>query len=106
MTSHFPDHAFIVSDQVGIMKKGAFSMIGPAEEVITSDTLKATYHVEVRVEFIEIAGRKVCIPIRYRPGSHTPAESVIDQLIRRFADSEQRCPNCGLVTESESILLS
>lgn len=106
MTSHFPDHAFIVSDKVGIMKDGEFSMIGPAEEVITSDALKDTYQVDVRVEYIEVAGRNVCIPIRYRPESATPAESVLDQIIRSYSDSNSRCTNCGLVTEAGSILWS
>ena len=97
MTSHFPDHAFIVSDQVGIMRDGAFSMIGPADSVITSDALRATYHVDVRVEYIEVAGRKVCIPIRYRPGCLCPVESVLDQLLRDYTDPAHRCTNCGMM---------
>jgi iron complex transport system ATP-binding protein len=106
MTSHFPDHAFIISDKVGIMRDGAFSMIGPAEEVITSSALKETYHVDVRVEFIEVAGRKVCIPLRYRPGCLCPDESVIDQILRNYADPAHRCANCGLMTEEENNILS
>jgi iron complex transport system ATP-binding protein len=99
MTSHFPDHAFIVSDQVGIMRKGAFSTIGSADSVITSEALQATYNVDVRVEFIEVAGRKVCIPIRYRPGCLCPAESIVDQILRQFADPAHRCTNCGIMIE-------
>lgn len=96
MTSHFPDHAFIVSDQVGIMRDGAFSMIGPAEKVITGEALKATYHVDVRVEFIEVAGRKVCIPIRYRPGCLCPNETLLDQYLRECSDHDVMCKNCGI----------
>ncbi|HWQ66463.1 MAG TPA: ABC transporter ATP-binding protein [Methanospirillum sp.] len=103
MTSHFPDHAFIVSDQVGIMRDGAFSTIGSAESVITSDALRATYNVDVRVEYIEVAGRKVCIPIRYRPGCLCPVESVLDQILRVYEDPAHRCLNCGMVTESDTI---
>ena len=105
MTSHFPDHAFIVSDQVGIMQGGEFSMIGPAEEVITSDALRATYHVDVRVEYIEVADRKVCIPIRYRPGSLYPVESILDQILANFSDPVHRCTNCGFMPEQESIMI-
>ncbi|WP_319579796.1 ABC transporter ATP-binding protein [uncultured Methanospirillum sp.] len=105
MTSHFPDHAFIVSDQVGIMRDGAFTTIGSADTVITSDTLRATYHVDVRVEYIEVAGRKVCIPIRYRPGCLCPVESVLDQLMNGYVNSSHRCCNCGMVTEEENILV-
>ncbi|MDD1727880.1 MAG: ABC transporter ATP-binding protein [Methanospirillum sp.] len=105
MTSHFPDHAFIVSDQVGIMQGGKFSMIGPAEEVITSDALRATYHVDVRVEYIEVADRKVCIPIRYRPGSLCPVESILDQILANFSDPAHRCTNCGFMPEQENIMI-
>jgi len=59
MTSHFPDHAFIISDKVGIMREGAFSMIGPSEEAVTSESLKETYKVDFRVEYIEVAERKI-----------------------------------------------
>ena len=103
MTSHFPDHAFIVSDQVGIMRDGAFTTIGSADTVITSDALRATYHVDVRVEYIEVAGRKVCIPIRYRPGCLCPVESVLDQLMNGYINSSHRCCNCGIVAEEENI---
>lgn len=79
MTSHFPDHAFIISDKVGIMKEGAFSMIGPAEEVVTSESLKETYKVDVRVEYIEVAERKLCIPMRNRPGCLCPLNDEDEQ---------------------------
>jgi len=72
MTSHFPDHAFMVSDLVGIMKDGSFTMIGPAESVITSKTLKDTYRIDIHVEYVEIAGRKICIPIKNTPGCTCP----------------------------------
>ncbi|NLL10200.1 MAG: ABC transporter ATP-binding protein [Methanomicrobiales archaeon] len=72
MTSHFPDHAFMVSDLVGIMKNGSFISIGPAEEVITNMTLKETYMVDIHVEFVEIAGRKICIPVKNVPGCTCP----------------------------------
>ena len=75
MTSHFPDHAFMVSDQVGIMRDGAFAYIGPAEDVITNETLRETYHVDIRVEYVEIAGRKVCIPLKNRPGCFCPVDT-------------------------------
>jgi iron complex transport system ATP-binding protein len=96
MTSHFPDHAFIVSDMVGIMREGSFSKIGPAEEVITSEDLKATYHVDVRVEFIEVAGRKVCIPVRFRTGCECSTESILDQYFKECQEHAGLCKNCGL----------
>lgn len=64
MTSHYPDHAIIVSDLVAIMHNGGITSIGPVEEVITGESLKATYNIDVLVEYIEVAGRKVCIPMK------------------------------------------
>lgn len=96
MTSHFPDHAFIVSDMVGIMREGSFSKIGPAEDVITSEALKATYHVDVRVEFIEVAGRKVCIPVRFKAGCECTTESLLDQYFKECQEHAGLCKNCGL----------
>ena len=90
MTSHFPDHAFIISDLVGIMRDGAFSMIGPAEEIITSEALKETYHIDVRVEYINIAERKVCIPMRNKPGFLYPFENTVQNDIKSF-DNENYC---------------
>ena len=72
MTSHFPDHAFIVSDLVAILRNGTFAKVGPAHEVITDETLKETYQIDVKVEYVEVAGRKVCIPIRNKPGCICP----------------------------------
>ncbi|PKL59384.1 MAG: iron ABC transporter ATP-binding protein [Methanomicrobiales archaeon HGW-Methanomicrobiales-4] len=95
MTSHFPDHAFIVADQVGIMRDGSFSTIGSAETVITSDALRATYNVDVRVEYIEVAGRKVCIPIRYRPGCLCSTESLVDLYFKECQEHSGLCKNCG-----------
>ena len=35
MTSHFPDHAFLVSNKVALMKSGELIAVGPPEEIIT-----------------------------------------------------------------------
>jgi len=97
MTSHYPDHAFIVSDQVGIMRDGEFALIGPADTVITSNTLRDTYHVDVKVEYVNIAGRKVCIPVRHRPGCLCPTDSgsVLDEVVSVCSDPDHQCTNCG-----------
>lgn len=72
MTSHFPDHAYMISHQVAILRDSAFMVIGPAEDVITSEALRLTYGIDVRIEYSYYAGRKVCIPVRNRPGCHCP----------------------------------
>lgn len=64
MTSHFPDHGFIVSDRVAIMENGSLIAAGSPDDVITSENLKIAYGIDVSVSFVPEAGRKVCIPAK------------------------------------------
>ena len=61
MTSHFPDHAFIVGDKVAIMKNKKFIEIGKPENVITSKNLKNAYGIHVKI--LDIRERLACIPL-------------------------------------------
>lgn len=64
MTSHFPDHAFLVSNKVAIMKKGSLIDVGVPNDVITSESMKKIYGVDVEVTYMGgDINRKVCIPI-------------------------------------------
>jgi iron complex transport system ATP-binding protein len=70
MTTHFPDHGFIVSHKVAIIHDGAFISHGYADEVITAENLRIAYGTDVMVKYIEEAGRNICIPMyrcRCRP---------------------------------------
>jgi len=62
MSSHFPDHAFLTSNNVAIMQHGTFMAYGGAEEVVTEENLKATYGVDVSISFSSEVGRCVCVP--------------------------------------------
>jgi iron complex transport system ATP-binding protein len=61
MTSHFPDHAFIVGDKVAIMKNKKFIEIGKPENVITSENMKNAYGINVKI--LNIEERLACIPL-------------------------------------------
>jgi len=64
MTSHFPDHVFLVSTKVALMKEGEFVRMGAPEDVITDDTLEGVYDIKVRVvEINSGVNRKVCVPL-------------------------------------------
>jgi iron complex transport system ATP-binding protein len=64
MTSHFPDHAFLMSNKVVIMKKGEIIDIGRPENVITEDNLEKIYGIKVKVIDVNSGiNRKVCIPL-------------------------------------------
>ncbi|MDD4281385.1 MAG: ABC transporter ATP-binding protein [Candidatus Methanofastidiosa archaeon] len=64
MSSHFPDHAFVASDTVAIMRDRSFKAMGAPEEVITDESMKETYGIGVRVTDVPgIVRRKVCVPL-------------------------------------------
>ena len=63
MASHFPDHAFLVSSVVAILKDGRIAQVGTPDEVITEGNMRATYGVDVRIIQLEEGGmRKACFP--------------------------------------------
>jgi len=64
MTSHFPDHTFLSSNKVGIMKDRKFLAMGPAETVVTEENLQEAYGVPIKI--IRIEGeikRKIAVPV-------------------------------------------
>jgi iron complex transport system ATP-binding protein len=64
MTSHFPDHALLSHFKVGIMKDGCLTDIGPADQVISEESMKRTYGADIRIVFVGgDVGRKVCVPV-------------------------------------------
>lgn len=63
MSSHFPDHAFLSSNKVAIMKDKHFIDFGSPEDVVTEDNLRKAYSIEVNL--IELDDdRKVCVPLK------------------------------------------
>lgn len=49
MTSHFPNHAWLLSSRVAMMSNNGFVAIGPAEAVMTEQNLSETYGAKVKV---------------------------------------------------------
>jgi iron complex transport system ATP-binding protein len=62
MTSHFPDHAFLVSHTAAIMREGGFEVQGDPLDVITEDRLSAAYGASVRLVDLDGYGR-ICVPL-------------------------------------------
>lgn len=63
MSSHFPDHAFLSSTKVAIMKNKHFIDFGAPDDVVTEDNLKKAYLIDVKL--IELDNRrKVCVPMK------------------------------------------
>ena len=63
MSSHFPDHAFLSSTKVAIMKDKRFIDFGTPDSVVTEDNLRKAYSIDVKL--MELDGnRKVCVPMK------------------------------------------
>ena len=63
MSSHFPDHAFLSSNKVAIMKDRKFIDFGTPEDVVTEKNLRNAYSIDVKL--IELDNkRKVCVPLK------------------------------------------
>ncbi len=66
MATHHPDHAFMTASRVAVLDQGRLCESGAAEAMLTPETLKRVYGVDVQV-FDAPAGasatRKVCAPV-------------------------------------------
>jgi iron complex transport system ATP-binding protein len=64
ITSHFPDHAFLVSNKVAIMKRNEIIEIGSPDQVVTEANLEKIYNIKVKVMDLNSGiNRKICVPI-------------------------------------------
>lgn len=64
MATHFPDHAFIKSNKVAILKDRHLLDIGVSEQVISEQNMKKAYGVDVKIIHIEDGiDRKLCVPV-------------------------------------------
>jgi len=66
MTSHFPNHAFLLCNKVLLMKQGRLSAVGSPEEFVTEERLSDLYDTKVKI--VEVPGQamepiKICIPL-------------------------------------------
>lgn len=47
MTTHVPDHTFLCASQVMLVEKGGRLSFGSADEIVTEETMRRTYGVEI-----------------------------------------------------------
>jgi len=62
MTSHVPDHAFMVATQVSLMLSGEPMRIGPPEQILSKSDLCRIYGIEIDI-IDDGRGGKTCIPV-------------------------------------------
>ena len=68
MTSHNPDHAFLVATRAVLITRDREILSGPVDEVLTEDNLRAAYGTRVRVlEATSPDGEamRTCLPSLY-----------------------------------------
>ncbi len=61
MTTHNPDHAIMLADQVGVMDRQGRLSVGNYQEVIKQDRLSKIYQVDVEISYVPEIGRKACL---------------------------------------------
>jgi iron complex transport system ATP-binding protein len=63
MTSHFPDHAFLVSDKVALMKHGELIAVGHPDNIMTEHSLREVYNMRVKIVDVDVGvNRRICVP--------------------------------------------
>lgn len=65
LSTHDPDQAFVCADRVAMLHEGHLARLGAPAEVITAESLRQIYGVEVTVTRVAMdkgAERPVCIP--------------------------------------------
>jgi iron complex transport system ATP-binding protein len=66
MATHHPDHAFMTASRVAVLSNGRLCHNGTPDEMLTPETLKSVYGVDVQVFDAPDYGegtRKVCAPV-------------------------------------------
>src|SRR5262249_38458747 len=65
LSTHHPEQAFACADRVAVLAGGELLRIGPTAEVVTTETLRECYAVEVAVVPIAANRYRVCVPRSY-----------------------------------------
>jgi iron complex transport system ATP-binding protein len=65
LSTHHPEQAFACADRVAVLAGGALLRIGTPADVVTTDTLRACYSVEVAVLPVAEGRYRVCVPRSY-----------------------------------------
>jgi iron complex transport system ATP-binding protein len=80
MTSHFPNHAFLCSTDVGLLKRDSPLIVGQADEVVTEENLRAAYGVDVCIIRQQITGREwltSCVPVITQQNNPAPKRCAV-----------------------------
>jgi iron complex transport system ATP-binding protein len=93
MSSHLPNHALLFSSKVALMHNGGILALGNPDDVISEESLREIYGIEVRI-FTGHDGKgrdeiKFCMPSREPPGITTSAPDGIDNVFQGVSKIEE-----------------
>lgn len=66
MTSHFPNHAFLLCNKVVMMKNGKITAMGTPQEVVTEQNLSDLYRTKVKIVEVDNGNEgklQICVPL-------------------------------------------
>lgn len=68
MTSHFPDHAFLVSHKVAVLGRNNVFYSGKPEDTVSEEVLKQIYGIDIKIKVLKDElgqDRKICMPVMH-----------------------------------------
>jgi iron complex transport system ATP-binding protein len=65
LSTHHPEQAFACADRVAVLSGGELLRIGPPADVVTAETLRECYAVDVAVLPVANGRYRVCVPRSY-----------------------------------------
>lgn len=61
ITTHNPDHALMLGDKAAIVARDGTIIQGESSEIITEETLRKIYGIDLRLMWVEELGRNICV---------------------------------------------
>jgi len=61
ITTHNPDHAFLLGGKAALIDDNGVLISGKVEEIVTQKNLSSIYQADVRLEYIKNVGRMSCV---------------------------------------------
>lgn len=63
MTTHNPDHSFMLNGDVAIMSHDGKMEIGAVDQILTENRLEEAYGTKIRLMYVDEMKRKICVPV-------------------------------------------
>lgn len=63
MTTHNPDHSFMLNGDVAIMSHDGKMEMGAVDQILTENRLEEAYGTKIRLMYVDEMKRKICVPV-------------------------------------------